>query len=136
MLSGVRRKGLFHARQSISSGSRTDGFCGLKGTQNEGFSMSRIRLFGCSWHRKSCSCAERFSVSTGAQEVYKNPPQRSAPVSETTTVAPAIRYPMPASPWISLCSPTRRNALLSLSKDALYRPQIQNGTTDILALGC
>jgi len=42
--------------------------------------MSKIRLFVCSWHRKSCSCAERFSVPTGAQEVYKNPPQRSAPV--------------------------------------------------------
>ena len=46
-------KGLFHARQSISSGSRTGGLCGLKGTQNEGFGMSKIRLFGCSWHRKS-----------------------------------------------------------------------------------
>ena len=38
--------------------------------------MSKIRLFGCSWHWKSCSHAERFSMSTGAQEVYKNPPQR------------------------------------------------------------
>ena len=34
-------------------GSRTGGFCGLNGTQNEGFSMSKIRLFVCSWHRKS-----------------------------------------------------------------------------------
>ena len=42
--------------------------------------MSKIWLFVCSWHRKSCSEAERFAVSTGAQEVYKNPPQRSAPV--------------------------------------------------------
>ena len=33
--------------------------------------MSKIRLFVCSWHRKSCSEAERFSVPTGAQEVYK-----------------------------------------------------------------
>ena len=43
--------------------------------------MSKIRLFGCSWHWKSCSEAERFAVPTGAQEVYKNPPQRSVPVS-------------------------------------------------------
>ena len=43
--------------------------------------MSKIRLFVCSWHRKSCSEAERFTVPTGAQEVYKNPPQRSVPVS-------------------------------------------------------
>ena len=41
--------------------------------------MSKIWLFVCSWHRKSCSEAERFAVPTGAQEVYKNPPQRSAP---------------------------------------------------------
>ena len=33
--------------------------------------MSKIRLFVCSWHRKSCSEAERFAVPTGAQEVYK-----------------------------------------------------------------
>lgn len=33
--------------------------------------MSKIRLFGGSWHRKPCSEAERFSVTTGAQEVYK-----------------------------------------------------------------
>lgn len=33
--------------------------------------MSKIRLFVCSWHKKSCSCAERFAVPTGAQEVYK-----------------------------------------------------------------
>ena len=43
--------------------------------------MSKIRLFVCSWHRKSCSEAERFAVPTGEQEVYKNPPQRSAPVA-------------------------------------------------------
>ena len=42
-----------HARQTLFGGSRTGGFCGLKGTQNEGFSMSKIRLFVCSWHRKS-----------------------------------------------------------------------------------
>ena len=65
-------KGLSHARQTLFGGSRTGGFCGQKGTQNEGFSMSKIRLFVCSWHRKSCSEAERFSVPTGAQEVYKN----------------------------------------------------------------
>lgn len=46
-------KGLSHARQTLFGGSRTGGFCGLKGTQNEGFSMSKIRLFVCSWHRKS-----------------------------------------------------------------------------------
>ena len=65
-----RWKGLSHARQTLFGGSRTGGFCGLKGTQNEGFSMSKIRLFVCSWHRKSWSCAERFSVPTGEQEVY------------------------------------------------------------------
>lgn len=67
-------RGLSHARQAVSSGSRTGGFCGLKATQNEGFVMSKIRLFGRRWRRKPCSCAKRFSVSTGAQEVYKNPP--------------------------------------------------------------
>ena len=114
--------------------------CKLQKTRNlhsqAELDCAKLRLFGCSWHRKSCSCAERFSVSTGAQEVYKNPPQRSAPVSETTTVAPAIRYPTPAFPWILLCSLTRRNAPLFPSKDALYRPQIQNDTTGIHALGC
>lgn len=60
-----------HARQTLFGGSRTGGFCGLKGTQNEVFSMSKIRLFVRSWHRKSCSEAERFSVPTGEQEVYK-----------------------------------------------------------------
>ena len=40
--------------------------------------MSKIRLFGCSWRRISCSYAKRFAVSTGAQEVYKNPQQRHA----------------------------------------------------------
>ena len=65
-------KGLsHHARQTLFGGSRTGGFCGLKGTQNEVFSMSKIRLFVRSWHRKSCSEAERFSVPTGEQEVYK-----------------------------------------------------------------
>ena len=71
-------RGCHHAGQTVSRGSRTDGFCGLKATQNEGFAMSKIRLFVCSWHRKSCSEAERFAVSTGAQEVYKNPQQRHA----------------------------------------------------------
>ena len=74
-------KGLSHARQTLFGGSRTGGFCGQKGTQNVGFSMSKIRMFGCSWHRKSCSEAERISVPTRAQEVNKNPPQRSVPVS-------------------------------------------------------
>ena len=64
-------RGCHHTGQTLFGGSRTGGFCGLKGTQNEGFSMSKIRLFVCSCHRKSCSCAERFSVPTGEQEVYK-----------------------------------------------------------------
>ena len=76
----VAGKGLSHARQTLFGGSRTGGFCGLKATKDKEFAMSKIRLFGCSWHRKPCSEAERFSVTTGAQEVYKNPPQRSAPV--------------------------------------------------------
>ena len=42
-----------HARQTLFGGSRTGGFCGLKGKQNEVFSMSKIRLFVRSWHRKS-----------------------------------------------------------------------------------
>ena len=46
-------RGCYHTGQTLFGGSRTDGFCGLKGTQNEGFSMSKIRLFVCSWHRKS-----------------------------------------------------------------------------------
>ena len=46
-------RGCHHTGQTLFGGSRTGGFCGLKGTQNEGFSMSKIRLFVCSWHRKS-----------------------------------------------------------------------------------
>ena len=71
-------RGCHHAGQTVSRGSRTGGFCGLQDTQNEGFAMSKIRLFGCCWRRKPCSCAKRLSVSTGAQKVYKNPPQRHA----------------------------------------------------------
>ena len=71
-------RGCHHAGQTVSRGSRTGGFCGLQDTQNKGFAMSKIRLFGCSWRRKPCSCAKKLSVSTGAQEVYKNPPQRHA----------------------------------------------------------
>lgn len=81
-----------HARQTLFGGSRTGGFCELKGTQNEGFSMSKIRLFVCSWHRKSCSCAERFSVSTGAQEVYKNPPQHPS--------LPSVKPPRQLQPYV------------------------------------
>ena len=33
--------------------------------------MSKIRLFVCSWHRKSCSEAERFSVPTGRKRYIK-----------------------------------------------------------------
>ncbi len=69
-------RGCHRTGQTVSSGSRTGGFCGLKATKDKEFAMSKIRLFGCSWHWKSCSHAERFSMSTGAQEVYKNPPQR------------------------------------------------------------
>ena len=72
-------KGLSHARQTLFGGSRTGEFCGLKATKDKEFAMSKIRLFGCSWHRKSCSEAERFSVPTGEQEVYKKPPQRPSP---------------------------------------------------------
>ena len=68
-------RGCPHARQTLFGGSRTGGFCGLKATKDKEFAMSKIRLFVCSWHRKSCSEAERFTVPTGAQEVYKNPPQ-------------------------------------------------------------
>ena len=36
--------------------------------------MSKIRLFVCSWHRKSCSCAERFSVISAVVHLdEKNP---------------------------------------------------------------
>ena len=38
-------RGCHHTGQTLFGGSRTGGFCGLKGTQNEGFSMSKIRLF-------------------------------------------------------------------------------------------
>ena len=53
--------------------------------------MSKIRLFGCSWHRKSCSCVERFAVPTGAQEVYKTrrsdyPPYRILSISKSNGI--------------------------------------------------
>ena len=54
--------------------------------------MSKIRLFVCSWHRKSCSEAERFSVTTGAQEVYKNPPQRPS--------LPSVKPPWQLQPYV------------------------------------
>ena len=69
-------RGCCLTEHTVSGVSRIDGFCGWQATKDKEFAMSKIRLFGCSWHRKSCSNAERFSVSTGAQEVYKNPPQR------------------------------------------------------------
>ena len=34
-------------------------------------SLVRYTFCMCNWHGKSCSETERFSVSTGAQEVYK-----------------------------------------------------------------
>lgn len=54
--------------------------------------MSKIRLFVCSWHRKPCSEAERFSVTTGAQEVYKNPPQRPS--------LPSVKPPRQFQPYV------------------------------------
>jgi len=61
--------------------------------------MSKIRLFVCSWHRKSCSEAERFAVPTGAQEVYKNPPQRRSPVLSFQRF---FRLPLP---WVMVVFP-------------------------------
>ena len=64
-------KGLPHAGQTVYGGSRTDGFYGYPNHKNKGFSMSKIRLFECSWHGKSCSSMKRFSVPTGSKRYIK-----------------------------------------------------------------
>ena len=53
-------RGCHHTGQTLFGDSMNSGvhvvnsrFCGLKGTQNKEFAMSKIRLFVCNWHRKS-----------------------------------------------------------------------------------
>ena len=55
-------RGCHRTGQTVSRGSRTGGFCGYTGNKSEGFAMSKIRLFGCSWHwgfsaKRKVSCA-------------------------------------------------------------------------------
>lgn len=68
-------RGCHRTGQTIFRGSRTGGFCGYTANKSEGFALSKIRLFGCSWHWRF-SAKRKFPVPTGAPMVYKNPPQR------------------------------------------------------------
>ena len=63
-------RGCHHTGQTLFGSSRTGRFCGLKATKDKEFAISKIRLFVC-----------MLAVPTGAQEVYKNAPQRSVSVS-------------------------------------------------------
>ena len=71
LATAVAETGLPHAGQTVYGGSRTDGFYGYPNHKNKGFSMSKIRLFECSWHGKSCSSMKRFSVPTGSKRYIK-----------------------------------------------------------------
>ncbi len=70
-------RGCHPTGQAVSRGSRTGGFCGYTDNKSEGFAMSKIRLFGCSWHWEF-SAKRKFPVPTGEPMVYKIPPQRNA----------------------------------------------------------